>query len=96
MLWNLHAELDNNAAERALRTIALGRKNHLFAGADTGGERAAGIYSLIGTTKLLGLDPEAYLRFVLERIADYPINRIEELLPWSVSDLIAGHPRLAA
>jgi transposase len=58
------AELDSNAAERALRCIALGRKNHLFAGADTGGERAAGIYSLIGTVKLNGIDPEAYLRYV--------------------------------
>jgi transposase len=78
------AELDNNAAERALRCIALGRKNHLFAGADTGGERAAGIYSLIGTAKLNDIDPEAYLRHVLERIADHPINRIDELLPWRV------------
>jgi len=79
------AELDNNAAERALRTIALGRKNHLFAGADTGGERAAGIYSLIGTAKLNGIDPEAYLRCVLERIAEHPINRIEDLLPWTIA-----------
>jgi transposase len=80
-----HAELDNNAAERALRTIALGRKNHLFAGADTGGERAAGIYSLIGTAKLNGIDPEAYLRYVLERIAEHPINKIDALLPWNAS-----------
>jgi transposase len=79
------AELDNNAAERTLRTIALGRKNHLFAGADTGGERAAGIYSLIGTAKLNDIDPEAYLRRVLERIAEHPINRIDELLPWNVA-----------
>ena len=79
------AELDNNAAERALRSIALGRKNHLFAGADTGGERAAGIYSLIGTAKLIGFDPEAYLRYVLERIAEHPINRIEDFLPWNVA-----------
>jgi hypothetical protein len=79
------AELDNNAAERALRTIALGRKNHLFAGADTGGERAAGIYSLIGTANLNGVDPEAYLRCVLERIADHPINRVVELLPWRLA-----------
>jgi len=58
-------EMDNNAAERALRAIALGRKNFLFLGADTGGERAEVIYSLIGTAKLNGLDPEAYLRVVL-------------------------------
>ena len=77
-------EIDNNAAERALRAVALGRKNYLFAGSDAGGERAAAIYSLIGTAKLNGLDPEAYLRNVLSRIADHSINRIEELLPWNV------------
>ena len=80
-----HIEIDNNAAERSLRGVALGRKNYLFAGSDTGGERAAVIYSLIGSAKLTGLDPEAYLREVLTRIADYPINRIEELLPWHVA-----------
>ena len=79
-----HIEIDNNAAERALRAVALGRKNYLFAGSDSGGERAAAIYSLIGTAKLNGLDPEAYLREVLQRIADHPINRIEELLPWNL------------
>jgi transposase len=77
-------EIDNNTAERALRAVALGRKNYLFAGSDSGGERAAAIYSLIGTAKLNCLDPEAYLRTVLQRIADHPINRIEELLPWSI------------
>jgi transposase len=77
-------EIDNNAAERALRTVALGRKNYLFAGSDAGGERAAAIYSLIGTAKLNGIDPEAYLREVLSRAGDHPVNRIEELLPWNV------------
>jgi transposase len=78
-------EIDNNAAERALRAVVLGRKNYLFAGSDSGGERAAAIYSLIGTAKLNGLDPEAYLRDVLTRIADHSVNRIHELLPWNVS-----------
>jgi len=78
-------EIDNNAAERALRAVALGRKNYLFAGSDAGGERAALIYSLIGSAKLNGLDPEAYLREVLTRIADHPISRIEELLPWNIA-----------
>lgn len=77
-------EIDNNAAERALRTVALGRKNYLFAGSDAGGERAAAFYSLIGTAKLNGLDPEAYLREIFTRIAQHPINRIEELLPWNI------------
>jgi hypothetical protein len=68
-------ETDNSAAERALRVAALGRKNYLFAGSDAGGERSAAIYSLLGTAKLNGLDPELYLRHVLERIPDHPVNR---------------------
>lgn len=78
-------EIDNNAAERALRAVALGRKNYLFAGSDRGGERAAATYSLISTAKLNNLDPERYLREVLSRIADHPINRIEDLLPWNLA-----------
>jgi hypothetical protein len=65
-------EIDNSAAERALRGVAIGRRNYLFAGADSGGERAAAIYSLIGTAKLNGVDPEAWLRHVLANIADHP------------------------
>lgn len=83
------AEIDNNAAERALRCVALGRKNFLFMGADSGGERAAAMYTLIGTAKLNGIDPEAYLRHVLTHIADHPINRINDLLPWNVAAVIA-------
>jgi transposase len=79
-----HLEIDNNAAERSLRGVVLGRKNYLFCGSDAGGERAAAIYGLIGTAKLNGLNPEAYLREVLSRIADHPINRIEELLPLNI------------
>ena len=77
-------EIDNNAAERAVRDVALGRKNYLFAGSDAGGERAAAMYSLLGSAKLNGLDPEAYLSHVLACIPDHPINRIGELLPWNV------------
>jgi transposase len=78
-------EIDNNAAERGLRVVALGRKNYLFAGSDRGGESAAAIYSLIGTAKLNDVDPETYLREVLSRIVDHPINRIAELLPWNLA-----------
>jgi transposase len=63
--------------------MAIGRKNYLFAGSDRGGERAAAMYSLIETAKLNGIDPEAYLRDILGRIADHPINRITDLLPWN-------------
>jgi transposase len=83
-------EIDNNAAERSLRAVALGRKNYLFAGSDAGGERAAAIYSLLGTAKLNGIDPEGYLRHVLEHIAEHPINRIGELLPWNLAAQLKG------
>ena len=65
--------------------IALGRGNYLFMGSDAGGQRAASIYSLAETAKLNGLDPKAYLSEVLTRIADHPINRIDELLPWNIT-----------
>ena len=71
--------------------MAVGRRNWTFAGSNAGGERAAAIYGLVETAKLHGLDPEAYLRHVLERIADYPVNRIADLLPWNTTGL---HPRL--
>jgi transposase len=74
--------LSNNAAERALRGVALGRRNWLFAGSDRGGERAAAIYSLIATAKLNGVEPQAWLTDVLRRIADHPASRLDELLPW--------------
>jgi transposase len=80
------AEIDNNIAENALRSVCLGRKNFLFLGADSGGERAAAMYALIGTARLNGIDPEAYLRYVFTHSADYPINRVADLLPWSVAD----------
>ena len=76
-------EIDNNAAERAIRTIALGRKNWLFAGSNDGGLRAAAIYTLIETAKLNGLDPQAYLRDLLARVATHPAKRLDELLPWN-------------
>jgi hypothetical protein len=72
-----------------LRVVALGRKNYLFAGSNRGGERAAAFYSLIGTAKLNGLNPELYLRHVLTRIGDHPINRIAELLPWNIAEIHA-------
>jgi len=80
-----HIEIDNSAAERALRAVALGRKNYLFCGSDGGGESAAAIYTLLGTARLNGVDPERWLREVLSRIADLPLSRIEELLPWNMA-----------
>jgi transposase len=74
--------LDNNPAERALRCVAIGRKNYLFAGSDAGGRRAAALYSLIETAKLNGLNPQHYLADVLARIAEHPARQIADLLPW--------------
>lgn len=79
------AEPDNNLAENALRTVSLGRKNYLFFGSDHGGDRGAQLYGLIGSCRLNGVDPEHYLRHVLSVIADWPVNRVGELLPWRVT-----------
>jgi transposase len=79
--------VSNNAAERALRGIAVGRHNWTFAGSDRGGERAAAMYTLIETAKLNGVDPQAWLADVLARLADHPARRLEDLLPWSWTQL---------
>ena len=80
---NARLEPDNNIAENAIRGIALGRRNWLFAGSQSGGERAAAMYSILQTAKLNGVNPEAYLTDTLSRIAaGHPINRISELMPW--------------
>jgi hypothetical protein len=76
-------ELDNNTAERGMRAVALGRKNYLFVGSQTGGKSAAIAYTLIETAKLNGVDPQAWLADTLARIAEHKINRINELLPWN-------------
>jgi hypothetical protein len=79
-------EIDNLIAERALRGVAIGRRNWLFAGSKIGGERAAAIYSIIETCKLNSIEPQAYMTDVMQKIAqDWPNNRIEELMPWSWS-----------
>ena len=82
---NGRLEISNNAAENAIRPITLGRKNWLFAGSDAGGDRAAIFYTLIRSAKLNGLEPEEWLRDVLTRIGDHPINRLDQLLPWNVA-----------
>lgn len=78
------AEIDNNIAERAIRSIAIGRKNWLFAGSKAGGERAAALYSVIETAKLNGIEPQAYIADVIEKIAsDWPASRWDDLMPWN-------------
>lgn len=89
-------EIDNSAAERSLRAVVLGRKNYLFMGSDSGGRRAAALYSLIGTAKLNGVDPALYLRTVLAQLPGHPINRIDELLPWNFASSVLIDPSRAA
>ena len=75
--------MTNNAAERSLRGIAVGRKNWTFAGSDAGGRRAAAVYSLIETCKLNDIDPQAWLADILARLPDHPAKKVDELLPWN-------------
>ena len=87
--------LSNNAAERALRGIALGRKSWMFCGSDRGGQRAAAMYSLIVTAKMNGVDPQAWLADVLARIAAHPAHRLDELLPWNWTPAASASRRAA-
>ena len=87
-LDNGFLELDNNTAERAVRPIAVGRKNYLFMGSEAGGKSAAIAYTLIETAKMNNVNPEAWLAWVLERIQDHPANRMQDLLPWAYQDMI--------
>ena len=87
-LDNGFLELDNNTAERAVRPVAVGRKNYLFMGSEAGGKSAAIAYTLIETAKMNKVNPEAWLAWVLERIQDHPANRINDLMPWAYQDII--------
>ena len=87
--------MSNNAAERELRAVAVGRRNWTFAGSDEGGRRAAAIYTLIATAKLNGVDPQAWLADVLARINDHAIQRLDELLPWNWRKLVPSHVEAA-
>lgn len=82
---NGRVEIDNNRCENALREVALGRRNYMFFGSDGGGDSAAVMYSLIGSCKLNGIEPEAWLRHVISVINTWPANRVKELLPWNVT-----------
>jgi transposase len=93
---NGRLELSNNAAENAIRPVALGRKNWLFAGSDSGGERAALFYTLIRTATLNGVEPEAYLREVIARMGSHSVNRLHELLPWKIAATATATPSVAA
>lgn len=84
-LDNGFLEIDNNTAERAMRSIAIGRKNYLFVGSQNGGKAAAIAYTLIETAKLNGIDPQKWLADTLARIPDYKINKVDDLLPWKSS-----------
>ena len=84
-LDNGFLELDNNTAERAMKPVAIGRKNWMFAGSQRGGNSMAIAFTLIKTAKLNGVDPQAWLTWVLERVADHKINRLDELMPWNYS-----------
>jgi transposase len=86
-------EVDNNIAENSMRKIALGRRNYLFAGSDSGGDRAASIYTLVASALLNGLNPEAYLKDILTKIAEgHTINRIDELMPWRMASAAESQP----
>lgn len=82
-LDNGSLELDNNSAERAMKPVAIGRKNWMFAGSERGGKAMAIAYTLIETAKLNDIDPQAWLTWVLGQIADHKITRLDELMPWS-------------
>lgn len=88
-------EIDNNPSERAMKPVAVGRKNYLFVGSEGGGKAAAIAYTLIETAKLHGVDPQAWLTQVLARIAEHPINRLEDLLPWTWKETL-GQASVAA
>ena len=87
--------MSNNAAERGLRGVALGRKSWLFCGSDRGGRRAVDMYSLIVTAKMNGVDPQAWLADVLKCIAAHPAHRLDELLPWNWRKAIVSHAQAA-